>query len=205
MTVNIYDAVTGNPIYNQYGEVMTTMSDVNGHYQFDGLKNGDYIVEFIVTEVDGLIIGQDKSNAGTNDEIDSDGVRTAGTNIFRTTATINNADNMTVDMAVTPVSFSVGDRICNDTNKDGLQSASETNFTGSVTVKLVDANNNPATYFDGSVVPDIVTTDGTYEFTGILPGEYKVISELPTNIPVTRANAGDDILGSDGVNVNPLL
>ncbi|QTQ07931.1 carboxypeptidase regulatory-like domain-containing protein [Macrococcoides canis] len=202
VTVRIYDAVTNLPVKNEFGEDMVVISDANGHYQFDGLKNGDYVVEFEIPEVPGMIIGQDAHDVGVNDEVDSDGVRVGTSNIFRTTATINNADNMSVDMAVTPASYNVGDRIWNDLNKDGVQSTGETNFTGPVTVKLVDANNNPATYFDGTPIPSIVTTDGTYLFTGVMPGDYKVIFELPPNTPVTSANTGDDALDSDGVNVD---
>ncbi|RAI78912.1 hypothetical protein BFS35_013255, partial [Macrococcoides goetzii] len=200
--VRIYDAATNLPVKNQFDEDMVVISDANGHYQFDGLKNGDYIVEFEVPEIPGMIKGQDNHDAGTNDEIDSDGVREGTTNIFRTTATINNADNMTVDMAVAPEVYNVGDRIWNDTDKDGIQDATEKNYTGTVTVKLVDVNGNPVTHFDGTPVENIMTTDGTYEFTNIIPGDYKVIFELPAGITISPNDTTTDEVDSDGILVD---
>ncbi len=66
-----------------------TTTDIYGHYEFEGLENGDYKVEF------SNLPGGYKptlTNVGTNDLIDSDGLTP--------NATIANADNPSVDLGM---------------------------------------------------------------------------------------------------------
>ncbi len=63
---------------------------------------------------------------------------------------------------------SLGDRVWEDSNANGVQDNGETGVSG-VSVKLLDCNNN-------NVEIASTTTDGNgnYNFTGLLPGNYKV-------------------------------
>ena len=69
-------------------EEKTTTTDANGNYKFEGLKNGNYTVTFETPE--GYEIT--KTNEGTDDEKDSDGLEVK--------ATIKDADNMSVDLGL---------------------------------------------------------------------------------------------------------
>lgn len=69
-------------------EEKTTITDANGNYKFEGLKNGEYKVTFV--KPDGYEIT--KTNEGTNDEKDSDGAEV--------TATIKDANNMSIDLGL---------------------------------------------------------------------------------------------------------
>ncbi|MQJ50668.1 hydrolase, partial [Escherichia coli] len=73
-------------LQNEKGEVIgTTKTDENGKYQFTGLSNGTYSVEFSTPAG----YTPTTANAGTDDAVDSDGLTTTGV--------IKDADNMTLD------------------------------------------------------------------------------------------------------------
>ena len=69
-------------------EAKTTTTDANGKYKFEGLKNGDYKVTFVVSEDYEIT----KTDEGTDDEKDSDGKEV--------TATVKDANNMSIDLGL---------------------------------------------------------------------------------------------------------
>ena len=95
-------------------ELDRTTTDENGKYQFTGLSNGTYSVEF--STPDGYT--PTTANAGTDDAVDSDGLTTTGV--------IKDEDNMTLDSGFykTP-KYSLGDYVWYDSNKDGKQDSTE--------------------------------------------------------------------------------
>ncbi|MBE2142160.1 fibrinogen-binding adhesin SdrG C-terminal domain-containing protein, partial [Staphylococcus argenteus] len=87
-------------------ELDRTTTDENGKYQFTGLSNGTYSVEFSTPTG----YTPTTANAGTDDAVDSDGLTTTGV--------IKDADNMTLDSGFykTP-KYSLGDYVWYDSNK----------------------------------------------------------------------------------------
>jgi uncharacterized repeat protein (TIGR01451 family) len=85
-------------------------------------------------------------------------------------------DNTDTDS--TPVAgASIGDRVWNDVDGDGVQDPGETGVSG-VTVELLDS---------GAVVIGTTTTDGSglYTFAGLAPGDYSVRVTAPTGVGTT--------------------
>ncbi|EZY27242.1 serine-aspartate repeat-containing protein C, partial [Staphylococcus aureus M118-B] len=100
-------------------ELDRTTTDENGKYQFTGLGNGTYSVEFSTPAG----YTPTTANAGTDDAVDSDGLTTTGV--------IKDADNMTLDSGFykTP-KYSLGDYVWYDSNKDGKQDSTEKGIKG---------------------------------------------------------------------------
>ncbi|MDR7683383.1 SdrD B-like domain-containing protein, partial [Staphylococcus argenteus] len=100
-------------------ELDRTTTDENGKYQFTGLSNGTYSVEFSTPTG----YTPTTANAGTDDAVDSDGLTTTGV--------IKDADNMTLDSGFykTP-KYSLGDYVWYDSNKDGKQDPTEKGIKG---------------------------------------------------------------------------
>ncbi|WP_232168263.1 SdrD B-like domain-containing protein, partial [Staphylococcus simulans] len=164
---------------------VTTITDGNGNYEFTGLPNGDYTITFETPE------GYEPTtpNVG-NTELDSNGTTT--------TVTVNNADNKTIDSGFfkpvvetpqEPATYTVGDKVWEDTNKDGIQNSNEPGIEG-VTVTLTKP--------DGST--EVTTTDnnGNYEFTNLPNGDYTITFETPEGYEPTTPNVGNTELDSNG-------
>ncbi len=79
---------------------------------------------------------------------------------------------------------SLGDKVWEDLDKDGIQDAGEPGVSG-VMVKLYDCNNN---------LISTTTTDsnGNYLFDNLVPGDYYVVFILPSGYTFTTADAGSD-------------
>ncbi|VED59399.1 SdrD B-like domain-containing protein [Staphylococcus simulans] len=168
------------------GSTVTTVTDANGKYEFTGLENGDYTVDFTAPE------GYEATLVNVGDDaLDSDGAST--------TVTINNADNYTIDSGFfkpaveeptpVPATYNLGDYVWEDSNKDGIQNSNEVGIEG-VTVTLIKP--------DGSTVTTVTDANGKYEFTGLENGDYTVDFTAPEGYEATLVNVGDDALDSDG-------
>ena len=83
-----------------------------------------------------------------------------------------------------PVPGAVGDRIWRDTNGDGVQDSGESGIQG-VTVRIVGAGNDglfgTADDLTG-IAPQTTDSTGFYQFTGLVPGRYRVTVD-PAGIP----------------------
>lgn len=89
-----------------------------------------------------------------------------------------------------PALATLGDRVWRDTDGDGLQDNGELGFAG-VTVRLLDTQ--------GHVVATTSTdANGNYQFTGLLPGDYRVQVVAPDGYKFTTPDAGgNDAVDSD--------
>ncbi|MDR7653480.1 SdrD B-like domain-containing protein, partial [Staphylococcus argenteus] len=100
-------------------ELDRTTTDEYGKYQFTGLSNGTYSVEFSTPTG----YTPTTANAGTDDAVDSDGLTTTGV--------IKDADNMTLDSGFYKTQkYSLGDYVWYDSNKDGKQDPTEKGIKG---------------------------------------------------------------------------
>ncbi|HEH3505154.1 TPA: SdrD B-like domain-containing protein, partial [Staphylococcus aureus] len=154
-------------------ELDRTTTDENGKYQFTGLGNGTYSVEFSTPAG----YTPTTANAGTDDAVDSDGLTTTGV--------IKDADNMTLDSGFykTP-KYSLGDYVWYDSNKDGKQDSTEKGIKG---VKVTLQNEK------GEVIGTTETDEnGKYRFDNLDSGKYKVIFEKPAGLTQTVTNTTED-------------
>ncbi|EXP25384.1 SdrD B-like domain-containing protein, partial [Staphylococcus aureus] len=160
---------------NENGEVLqTTKTDKDGKYQFTGLENGTYKVEFETPS--GYTPTQ--VGSGTDEGIDSNGTSTTG--VIKD----KDKDNDTIDSGFYKPTYNLGDYVWEDTNKNGVQDKDEKGISG-VTVTLKDENDK---------VLKTVTTDenGKYQFTDLNNGTYKVEFETPSGYTPTSVTSGND-------------
>ncbi|HCX1628895.1 TPA: fibrinogen-binding adhesin SdrG C-terminal domain-containing protein, partial [Staphylococcus aureus] len=164
-------------------ELDRTTTDENGKYQFTGLSNGTYSVEFSTPAG----YTPTTANAGTDDAVDSDGLTTTGV--------IKDADNMTLDSGFykTP-KYSLGDYVWYDSNKDDKQDSTEKGIKG---VKVTLQNEK------GEVIGTTETDEnGKYRFDNLDSGKYKVIFEKPAGLTQTGTNTTEDDKDADGGEVD---
>ncbi len=170
------------------GTLITTKTDKDGNYIFKDLPNGKYEISFETPE------GYEATTANVGDDaLDLDGTKVE--------VEVNNADDLTIDSGFykpvveppkTDATYKVGDKVWNDTNKDGIQNANEAGIEG-VKVTLTKA--------DGTTVETRTDKDGNYIFTDLPNGKYEISFETPEGYEATTANVGDDALDSDGTKV----
>ena len=178
VVVNLLDGF-GSPVRDAIGDPITTTTDAFGRYQFPGLPDGDYQVEFI--EPAGFQLTEQNS---TVDENDSD--PDPATGITRTYTISAGVTNNTVDAGfiedavVPPVLASLGDRVFFDANGDGVfDDAVESGVQG-VVVNLLDGTGAAVSDGAGGFVTTSTDVNGFYQFNDLTPGNsYQVDSLLP--------------------------
>jgi uncharacterized repeat protein (TIGR01451 family) len=185
VTVKLLDG-SGNPVIVG-GTPVTATTDANGNYLFSGLTPGQYQVEFVAPS--GYVLTT--ADAG-DDALDSDANTTTGTTQVVTLASGDN--NLTLDAGVYQLA-SLGDRVWEDSNANGIQDNGELGLAG-VTVKLLDGSGNPV-IVGGTPVTATTDANGNYLFSGLTPGQYQVEFVAPSGYVLTTADAGDDALDSD--------
>ena len=111
--------------------------------------------------------------------------------------TIYNSDFPQPTATPTPALGSIGDRVWNDLNRNGLQDSGESGISG-VRVELwVDSDNNGS--HDTLVTTTTTNSSGNYSFTGLNTSKrYVVKFFLPTCFVFTTPNVGsNDAIDSD--------
>ncbi|WP_235299793.1 SdrD B-like domain-containing protein, partial [Portibacter marinus] len=176
VTVNLKDE-NGNVIAST-----TTGSD--GSYEFTGLTPGDYSVQFVLPANNTF----SPLNASGDEANDSDADPSMGGMTEVVTLTSGQTNNDLDAGLYTPAS--IGDFVWLDTDADGVQDAGEEGIEG-VAVNLKDEN--------GDVIASTTTeADGSYEFTGLAPGDYSVQFVLPAGSEYSPLNAsGNEATDSD--------
>ena len=178
VTVILYNATTG-------AVIKTTVTDINGMYLFTDLPNGSYSVGFTNLPAGYKFTIKDAGNDLVDSDVDPNSGRTG---IY----TLAGSTNRTADAGIVSnpgvldSKGSIGDRVWNDINNNGIQEAGEPGVTG-VIVTLYD--------LDGLTVIATTTTDGlgNYIFTNLNAGNYIVgFSGLPSGYTFVNANVGAD-------------
>ena len=203
----------GTPVLDGGGNPVSTTTDANGDYSFIDLPAGDYKVAFEVDStkafVDQGMLTNGESVDPTASDVDPDqatmmigGVEVAMTEPM---TLAEGEDKTDVDAGVVELA-SLGDFVWHDLNGDGVQDAGEPGIPN-VTVKLLDGTGAPV--LDGMGNPVTTTTDGSglYSFTGLKPGDYKVMFVQPAGFTeVSPLDAGgDDNADSDADPNNGLM
>ncbi|MCK6396641.1 SdrD B-like domain-containing protein, partial [Zoogloea sp.] len=161
-TVVLKDA-QGNP-------VATTTTDGSGNYVFNNVPAGSYTVE-------------ETNKPGYTDVSDVDG---GNPNVI--SVTLTQGQSSTGNDFVDERPATLGDRVWEDTNANGVQDAGEAGIAG-VTVELKDENGTP-------VATTTTDANGNYSFT-VTPGTYSVAIVAPAGYLVTTPNQGNDATDSD--------
>jgi uncharacterized repeat protein (TIGR01451 family) len=159
----------------------TTTTANDGSYQFSGLKAAKYVVRFS-KPADYLF--SDKTPGG-NELLDSDADSSGKTAAI----TVNSGQAVTnVDAGIYKLA-SIGDRIWNDANSNGIQDSNESGLAN-VNVGLYKA--------DGITLlsSTISNSSGNYSFGSLRPGDYVVKVTKPSAYTVT-SKGSDASSGSD--------
>jgi hypothetical protein len=150
--------------------IRNVTTDGSGQYLFDALVAGDYRVR--VQPPSGWQISA--ADQGGNDDGDSD----AGTDGFAGCTTLEDGEaDMSIDfglyMPSSPQNATIGDRVWNDSNQDGIQDSGEPSIQG-VTVLLLDCQSNQVaqTTTDASGTYRFITAPGNYRLRFLLPGGW---------------------------------
>ncbi|NER29579.1 MAG: hypothetical protein F6J89_18640, partial [Symploca sp. SIO1C4] len=180
----------GSAVTDGDGNPITTTTAADGSYSFTGLTPGEYKVMFVAP--DGFVFTT--ANAGGDDTVDSDANPSNG---MTQTVTLESGDfNDTLDAGLIQPA-GLGDFVFEDSNGNGIQDAGESGVDG-VLVKLQNPDGSAVTDGDGNPITTTTAADGSYSFTGLTPGEYKVMFVAPDGFVFTTANAGgDDTVDSD--------
>jgi len=178
----------GSPVIGADGNPTITTTAADGSYSFTGLNPGEYKVMFVAP--DGFEFTA--QNAG-DDALDSDANPSNG---MTQTVTLNSGDfDGTLDAGLIQPA-GLGDFVFEDINGNGIQDDGEAGVEG-VLVKLQNPDGSPVIGADGNPTTTTTAADGSYSFTGLNPGEYKVMFVAPDGFEFTAQNAGDDALDSD--------
>jgi len=172
VTVNLYK--NGNPT-----PVATTTTDGSGNYLFDNLAPGSYTVEFVAPAGSTYVFTTQNAPGSTaaNDSNPDPSTGKTGTIILA-----SGDENMTIDAGLYQPA-SIGDRVWNDTNENGIQDGGELGLPN-VTVQL---------FKDGNSTPVATTTtdgNGNYNFSNLAPGTYTVTFVAPGGYVFSPQNAG---------------
>jgi protocatechuate 3,4-dioxygenase beta subunit len=192
ITVTLYDATNT--------AIKMAVTDANGNYLFTDLAAGNYTVGFSNVPLGYSFTTQGLGTAATGSDANPATGRTG-------TITLAAAQiNLDVDAGIRSSmsgTASIGNRVWNDLNNNGLQDAGEPGIQG-VTVELLDAAGNPidSDPATAGVQPTTRVTNalGEYLFTGLPAGDYKVrISNLPAGFNASPKAAGTNRdIDSDG-------
>lgn len=219
VTVNLLNS-DGTPVLDGNGNPRTTTTATHngnpGYYQFVGVPEGNYIIEF-VTPAGYVFTTQNADSQGVNGGANSDPSPTTGrTPSFSLAAGQN---NNAVDAGMYEpgsISGSVLRDLSGDNNGDEPMEG--------VTVTLKDSNGNDIDSDPNTpgVQPTTTTTDedGNYSFENLPPGNYQVVQTVPGgftavndadggdftvigNITPITINSGTNVTDQDFVNQTP--
>lgn len=181
----------------------TTITNQNGNYEFPEVTPGSYKLTFPKTDSsNGINYNLTPANQGLDQYKDSDPIPTndgsgdAMTEIFLVSAgdQIDTIDaGYYIGSTITGIAFI-------ETDLDGIQNGMEAKLDD-VTVMLIDSNEN-------TISTTTTANGGSYEFTNLSPGNYKVkfpkVSTVgSTNYSLTQSEIGsDDDIDSDAVSLN---
>jgi len=179
--VKLIDVATGVTAKDAYGnDVPIYTTGTNGSYQFDDLKEGDYIVE--ITEKPAVYVKYSPQDNPADDNKDSDFDRTtAKTASFHLDP---GERDLSLDCGMYGLA-SVGDYVWEDINGNGIQDPGELPLADVKVRIFMEDGVTPVTDGNGNPVGEVTTavtgvpaTDGKYLFEDLEPGKYIIEFEI---------------------------
>lgn len=169
----------GSPI----GHLDTTQTDILGRYYFNDVTPGDYCIIFYNLPADYVASPQD---AGTDNSVDSD----PNTVTLKTiTTTLDpGEDDPSWDLGIYLPKASLGNKVWNDEDEDGIQDPGENGVTG-IRVVLYDCAHN---FIDQMYT----NASGEYLFDELVNGDYYVVFK---DIPAGYVFSPKDVATNDGI------
>ena len=170
---------------NNWIKEITT--DANGFYKFDSLNPGSY--QILVQLPNGYAFSPAKQ--GSDDSKDSDIDPLTWKSSCINLMSGQNLTNIDCGIYALPT-CSIGDKVWNDLNKNGIQDASEPGVPG-IKVKLIDCSTS------NIVATTVTNSSGNYLFNNVSTGNYKLkFYDLPSGWKFTTKDAGtNDLIDSD--------
>lgn len=152
------------------------LNGLNGSYTFSGLCAGTYQV-VVGSGVPSGYTASPVSAPGSNPANDSNGSPA-------TVVLPQNTNDKTIDFGfVPPCTGTIGDLVFNDANANGIQDTGDTGIPN-ITVNLRKSSDN-------SILQTTTTKpDGTYLFSGVCAGDYKVEVVPPTGFVPSPTGQG---------------
>ncbi len=159
--------------------VATTATNSLGNYQFTNVTPGSYYVKF-VSPVGYTITAKDQDSI---DSLDSDADALTGKTGCYTIA--SGEMNNSIDAGMYINFVTIGDKVWNDANHNGIQDAGETGISN-VTVSLFNCSNN-------LISTTVTDANGNYQFCcTVSGGNYYVQFSLPSGYAFTTPYQGND-------------
>jgi len=179
-------------LFNSAGTLVgSTISDARGFYRFDRVDPGQYRIG-VTTPPGTLITMMDASGNDANDnDVNTSGLFYGRTDLIAVAAgqTISNVD---IGLYITDITrYSIGDRVWNDINNNGIQDAGEPGLP-SVEVSLYrpGADNIAGTADDVFIAATITDGFGLYQFNDLDIVTYFVKLTVPAGYSVVAAHQG---------------
>ncbi|MCC6727074.1 MAG: T9SS type A sorting domain-containing protein, partial [Saprospiraceae bacterium] len=168
---------------------LTTYSDVNGFYAFDGIQGGVYQVKCDLPNIH-IFTPANVGNDNTDSDINPADSLTAIFNI----PTGNYDSRWDVGLVELDEKVNIGDFVWYDADHDGIQDLQESGMPN-YTVRLYSMPANTL------VSTKVTNSSGKYLFTDVLPGSYQIefaLGNLPNGYTYAPKDQGtNDALDSD--------
>ncbi len=169
------------------GQVLATATTAaDGSFVFDGLEEGRYVVTVVAANFapGGPLAGLVSTSGTPGSDAGNDPVVTG-------TASFADVSSDPIDVVAGPTASlafgfaaagSIGDRVWNDQNANGVQDAGEPGLAG-VTVRLLDAAGT-------QLATTETAADGSYRFENLPTGSYIVATTAPEGFTLTVRGSG---------------
>lgn len=201
--VNLYQ-VDGDQLKKIAQTQTETVYGKDGYYLFEGLTQGQYVVEFDIsqTSTGGYAphYAFTKPHQGNDQEFDSNAVEQISSTIMRTDIITleQRGYDMTIDAGVTVYSALTGiafeDR--NYSDKQDLDGKTDVYIPGT-RVELYRISDIDGSRSEQPIATQTVGNDGQYYFDHLEAGQYQVKFIFPKDYEIINANVVDDTLDND--------
>ncbi len=161
----------------------TSITDVDGLYRFDGLKQGLYFIDFTIPEM--FVVSP--ADVSGDEATDSDADDTGVTPLI---SLAHGTELLDVDAGIFQTMTTLRSIAWEDLNADGIRQVEEPRIVDLI-IELMDE--------DGNMIDATVTNSlGKYAFSEIEDGDYYVHVDLADeDYTFTTVNMGDDTIDND--------